>query len=60
MTSGLLCKKYLVQTHLWVIFGTSILNNLYNWLKYVFEQIISIGAIQNIHFAIKINNNMKS
>ena len=42
-----------------VLFGTSILNNLYNRLKYVFEQIISIAAIENIYFAIKTINNMK-
>ena len=47
------------QSHFWVIFGTSISNNLYIRLKYVFEQIISIAAIENIYFAIKINKNMK-
>ena len=59
MTSGLFYKKYLVQSHFWVIFGTSILNCSYNRLKYVFEQIISIAAIGTICFAIKINKNMK-
>ena len=59
MTSGLLYRKYLVRSHCWVIFVTFILNNLYDWLKYVFEQIISIDAIQKIHFEIKINNSMK-
>ena len=42
-----------------VIFGTSTLNNSYKRLKYVFEQIVSIAAIENIYFAIKINMNMK-
>ena len=59
MTSGLLCGKDLVQSHFWVIFRTSILNNSYNRLRYVFEQIISIAAIENICSAIKINKNMK-
>ena len=58
MTSGLLYRKHLVQSHFWAIFGTSILNNSYNRLKYVFEQIISIAAIENIYFAMKINKNM--
>ena len=31
----------------------------YNRLKHVFEQIISLAAIENIYFEIKINNNMK-
>ena len=48
MTSGLLYGKYLVQSHFGVIFGTSVLNNSYNRVKYVFEQIISIAAIENI------------
>ena len=48
-----------VQWHFWVSFGTSILNNSYKRLKYIFEQIISIAAIENIYFAIKINKNMK-
>ena len=30
-----------------------------NRLKHVFEQIISLAAIENIYFEIKINNNMK-
>ena len=59
MRSGLLYGKHLVQSHLWAIFGTSNLNNSYNRLKYVFEQIISISAIENIYIAIKINKNMK-
>ena len=58
MTSGLLYGKHLVQSHFRAIFGTSILNNSYNRLKYVFEQIISIAAIENIDFAMKINKNM--
>ena len=48
MKSGILYGKHLVQSHFWVSFGTSILNNWYNRLKYVFEQIISIGAIDYI------------
>ena len=59
MTSGLLYGKHLVQSRFWVIFGNSILNNSYNRLKYVFEQIISIAAIENIYFAIKMNKNLK-
>ena len=59
MTSGLLNGKHLVHSHFWVIFGTFTLNNSYNRLKYVFEQIISIAAIEYIYFAIKINENMK-
>ena len=59
MTSGLLYRQHLVQSHFWVIFGTSILNNSYNSLKYSFEDITSIAAIENIYFAIKISNNMK-
>ena len=59
MTNGLLYGKHLVQSHFWVIFGASILNNSYYRLKYVFEQIISIATIENIYFAIKINKNMK-
>ena len=59
MKSGLLYRKYLVQSHFWVVFGTSILNNSCNRLKYVFEQIISIAALKNIYFAMKINKNMK-
>ena len=59
MTSGLLYGKHLVQFHIWVIFGTSILNNSYDRLKCVFEQGISIAAIENIYFAIKINKNIK-
>ena len=49
MTSGLLYGKNLVQSHFWVIFGTSILNNSCNRLKYVFRQTISIAAIENIY-----------
>ena len=45
MKSGLLYRKHLVQSHLGVIFGTSRSNNSYHKLKYVFEQIISIVAI---------------
>ena len=41
-----------------VIFGTSILNNSYNRLKYVFKQIISIVAIENI-CCVKTNKSMK-
>ena len=59
MTSGLLHGKHLFQSYFWVIFGTSILNNSYNRFKYIFEQIISIAAIENMYFAIKININMK-
>ena len=59
MASGLLYGKHLVQPYFWVIFGTSILNNSYNRLKDVFEQIFSIAAIENIYFAIKIKKNMK-
>ena len=59
MTSGLLYGKHLVQSHFLAIFGTSNLNNSYNKLKYIFEQIISISAIENIYIAIKINKNMK-
>ena len=59
MTSGLLYRQHLVQSHFWTIFGTSILNNSYNSLKYSFEDITSIAAIENIYFAIKISNNMK-
>ena len=59
MTSGLLYGKHLVQFHFWIIFRISILNNSYNRLKYVFEQIIFIAAIKNIYFAIKINKNIK-
>ena len=58
MTSGLLYGKHLVQSLFWVIFGTSILNDSYNRLKYVLEQIVSIVAIKNIYFAIKINKNI--
>ena len=59
MTSELLYGKHLVQFHFWIIFRISILNNSYNRLKYVFEQIIFIAAIKNIYFAIKINKNIK-
>ena len=59
MTSGLLYEKHLVQSHFWIIFGNSILNNLYNRLKYIFDQNISISAIENIYFAIKRNKNMR-
>ena len=45
MTSGLLYEKHLIQSNFWVAFGTSTLNNSYNRLKYVFEQIISIAAV---------------
>ena len=55
MTSGILYGKHSVQSYFWVNFATSILNNSYNKLKYVFEQIIFIAAIENIYFAIKIN-----
>ena len=55
MTSGILYGKHSVQSYFWVYFATSILNNSYNKLKYVFEQIIFIAAIENIYFAIKIN-----
>ena len=55
MTSGLLFRKH---SHFWVIFGTSILNNSYKRLK-CFEQIISIAAIENIYFTIKINKNLR-
>ena len=58
MTSELLSGKLLVQSHFWVIFGTSNLNNSYNRLQYVFEKIISIVATENIYFAIKINKNI--
>ena len=59
MPSGLLYGKHLIQSHYWVFFGTSILNNSYNRLKCDFEQIISIVAIENIYFAKKINKYMK-
>ena len=59
MTSGLLNGKHLVHSNFWVIFATSTLNNSYNRLKYVFEQIISIAAIEYICFPIKINENIK-
>ena len=59
MTSRLLYGKYLVQSYFWVISGTSILNNSYNRLKYVFEQNISVAAKENIYFAIKIDKDMK-
>ena len=59
MTSGLLYGKHLVQYHFWIIFRVSILNDSYNRLKYVFEQIIFIAAIESIYFAIKINKNIK-
>ena len=59
MTSGLLSLKHLVQSHFWVTFGTSFLNNSYNRPKYVLEQIISIAAIETISFAIEINKNLK-
>ena len=36
MTSELLSEKYLAQPHFRLIFGISILNKSYNWLKYVF------------------------
>ena len=55
MTGGILYGKHSVQSYFWVNFATSILNNSYNKLKYVFEQIIFIAAIENIYFAIKIN-----
>ena len=55
MTSGILYGKHSVQSYFWVNFANSILNNSYNKLKYVFEQIIFIAAIENIYFAIKIN-----
>ena len=58
MISGLLYGKHLVQCHFGAIFGTSILNNSYNRLKHVFQQIISIAAIANIYFATKTNKNM--
>ena len=48
MTSRPLYGKQLAQYHFSVIFGTSILNNSYNKLRYDFEQIISITAIENI------------
>ena len=35
MTSGLLYGKHLVQSHFWVSFGVSVLNDLYNRPKYV-------------------------
>ena len=57
MTSGLLLVYYPVP--FLGNFGTSILNNSYNRLKYVFEQIISIAAKENICFTIKINKNLK-
>ena len=59
MISVSLYRKYLVQSHSCVNFGTSILNDSYNRLKYVFEQIIYIAAIENIYFAIKLNENME-
>ena len=59
MTSGLLYGKYLVQSYVGVIFGNSILNNSCNRLNYVFEQIASIAAKENIYFTININKNMK-
>ena len=40
-------------------FWNFILNNSYNMLKYVFEQIFSVVATENIYFAKKINKNMK-
>ena len=59
MTSGLLYGKHLVQYHFWIIFRVSILNDSYNRLKIVFEQIIFIAAIESIYFAIKVNKNIK-
>ena len=59
MASWVLYRRYLVRSHFWLIYGTSILNNSYNRLKYVFDQIISTAAIENIYFAIKIDNNIK-
>ena len=58
MTSGLLYRKHLFQSHFWIIFGTFILNNSYNRLKYVFEKIISMTAIENVYFTININKKM--
>ena len=46
MTSELWHEKLLVQSHFSVIFRTSILNNSYSRLKYVFEQTISIAVIE--------------
>ena len=40
-------------------FRTSILHNSYNRLKYVFQNKLFTGAIQNINFATEINKNMK-
>ena len=40
----------------------SLLGNFWsfnNRLKYVFEQVISIAAIENIYFAMNVNKNMK-
>ena len=48
MTSEPLYGKHLAQSHFGVIFGVSILNNSHNRLKYVFEQIIFIAAIEKI------------
>ena len=52
-------QQHLVQSDFWVIFRTPILNSSYNRLKYIFEQNISISAIEIINLVIKINKNMK-
>ena len=53
MTSRLSYGKDLVQSHFWVIFEISILNNSYNRLNHVFEQIISTATMRNLYLAIK-------
>ena len=59
MTSGLLYGKNLVQFH----FSNFLIHSwnfcLCNRLKYVFELIVAIAAIENIYFAKKINKSIK-
>ena len=58
MASGLLYGKNLVQSHFWVIFGTSILNNSCNRLKYVFWQ-ANFFYSSDRKYIFKTNKNMK-
>ena len=53
----IIIQKTFSPVPFWGNFGASIVNNSYNRLKYAFEQIISIAAIENIYFAIKIIRN---
>ena len=50
--------KDLVQSYFWVNFGTSVLSNSYDRLKYVFEKVVSVMYMYflNVNINVSIND----